>query len=90
MPQPPRNQSTPISPVRTALIILFLFAAAIVVTTFALSKLQGPSAPSEPQETRIDPDLVTSCENSCRGCVSKEYDARCSDRCRFGFKPYCD
>jgi hypothetical protein len=34
--------------------------------------------------------VATTCENTCRTCVSKEYDARCFDRCRFGFKPYCD
>ena len=87
MAQPPRNQSIPVSPVRTALIVLFVIAAAIIVMTFVLSKTQ---VPVEPQETRIDPNIATTCENACRGCFSKDYDARCFDRCRFGLKPYCD
>ena len=87
MAEPPPDQPLPLSPVRTALIILFVMAAAIFVITFVLSKTQ---APVESEETRIDPNLATTCENSCRGCLSKEYDARCLDRCRFGLKPYCD
>jgi hypothetical protein len=87
MKEPPRNQSIPVSPVRTALTILFLMAAAIIATTFVLSKMQ---APADSPGTEIDPNLATTCQDACRGCVSKEYDARCVDRCRFSFKPYCD
>jgi hypothetical protein len=87
MPEPSQKQALPPSPVRIALIILFIVAAAITVIAFILSKLQTPDAPAQ---STIDTNLTATCQNACRACVSKEYDARCFDRCRFGFKPYCD
>jgi len=88
MPEPSQRQPPAPSPVRIALIILLVIAAAITFTAFILSKIQAP--PEEPAQSTSDTNLTTKCENACRGCVSKEYDARCFDRCRFGFKPYCD
>ena len=85
MPEPSQKQAP--SPVRIALIILFVMAAAITLTAFILSRMQTPEEPAQPT---TDTSLTKTCENACRGCVSKEYDARCFDRCRFGFKPYCD
>jgi hypothetical protein len=87
MPEPSQSEPPAPSPVRIALIILFVIAAAITITAFILSKMQ---APQEPAPSTTDTNLTTTCENACRACVSKEYDARCFDRCRFGFKPYCD
>jgi len=31
-----------------------------------------------------------SCAQSCGTCKSIDYDARCTDRCKFNLKPYCD
>jgi len=87
MAKPPRKQSIPISSLPVAIIVLFLVASTIAVLAFAVSKLQTPQ---EAQETKIDTNLATTCQNACRDCSSKEYDARCFDRCRFGFKPYSD
>jgi hypothetical protein len=87
MANPLRKQSIPISSLPIAILVLILVASTIAVLTFALSKMQ---APKEAQETKIDTNLATTCQNACRDCSSKEYDVRCFDRCRFGFKPYCD
>jgi hypothetical protein len=87
MTGPPRRQSTSISALRIAVLVLLLVAGTIAVLSFVLSKMQ---APPETQETGTDTNLAPRCENVCRNCVSEDYDARCFDRCRFGFKPYCD
>src|SRR5262245_29220651 len=87
MVEPPRRQSTPIPSLPIAVLTLILVASAIAVLTLALPKMGEPRGV---QETEIDTSLATTCEDACRACLSKEYDARCFDRCRFGFKPYCD
>jgi hypothetical protein len=72
-------------------VLLFILAAgAIAVLTFAWRQVQIPQVPQAPQEPDIHTNVEGTCDNACHGCVSKEYDARCFDRCRFGFKPYCD
>jgi len=69
-------------------VLLFILAAgAIAVLTFAWRQVQTPQ---EAQEPEIHTNVEGTCDNACLGCVSKEYDARCFDRCRFDFKPYCD
>jgi len=87
MVRPPRKQSIPISPLPIAMLVFIVLAGAIAVLAFGLSKTE---APREAQETEIDTNLATACGNTCQNCSSKDYDARCFDRCRFGFKPYCD
>ena len=87
MPKPSQKEALPPSPVRIGLIIFFVIAAAITFTAFILSKMQTAE---ETAQSTIDTNVATTCENTCRACVPKEYDARCFDRCRFGFKPYCD
>ena len=87
MVRPPRRQSVPISPLPIAMLVLIVVAGAIAVLTFILPKMEGPR---DAQETEIDTNVAPACENACQNCVSKDYDARCLDRCRFGFKPYCD
>jgi hypothetical protein len=67
--------------------LFILVAGAIAVLTFAWRQVQMPQGTQEPE---IHTNVEGTCDNACRGCVSKEYDARCFDRCRFGFKPYCD
>jgi hypothetical protein len=84
---PPRKQSIPVSALPIAVLVLLLVAGAIAVLSFALSKMQ---APQEVQETGIDTNLAATCEAACRDCISQDYEARCFDRCRFGYKPYCD
>ena len=87
MTEPPRKQSVAISAVAIAILILLLVASTIAVLTFTFSKVQ---APQEGQEIGVNADFAVTCRSACRDCSSKEYDARCFDRCRFGFKPYCD
>jgi hypothetical protein len=84
---PPRKQSIPLSALPIAVLVLMLVAGTIAVLSFALSKMQ---APQEAQETGTDTSLAARCEAACRDCISNDYEARCFDRCRFGFKPYCD
>jgi hypothetical protein len=87
MTGPPRRQSNPISALRIAVLVLLLVAGTIAVLSFVVSKRQ---APPQTQESGTDTNLTANCENACRNCVSEDYDARCFDRCRFGFRPYCD
>jgi hypothetical protein len=87
MAAPSRKQSVSIPALPIAILVLVLVASTIAVLTVILPKMQRPQ---ETEETRIDTDLAITCQNACSDCSSKEYDARCFDRCRFGFKPYCD
>ena len=82
---PSRKQSIPVSALPIAMLVLLLVAGAIAVLSFALSKMQAPQ-----EETGIDTNLPATCEAACRDCISQDYEARCFDRCRFGYKPYCD
>jgi hypothetical protein len=84
---PPSKQPIPISALPIAVLVLLLVAGTIAVLSFALSKMQ---APQEAQEPGIDTNAAVTCKAACRDCFSQDYDARCFDRCRFGFKPYCD
>lgn len=84
---PPRKRSIPVSALPIAVLVLMLVAGTIAVLSFALSKMQ---APQEAHETGIDSNLAATCASACRDCISQDYEARCFDRCKFGYKPFCD
>jgi len=66
--------------------ILIGIAAIVWMLTQKVEEQESETATPTVQSERPS----TSCAQSCSTCKGKDYDARCTDRCKFNLKPYCD
>jgi uncharacterized membrane protein YraQ (UPF0718 family) len=69
------------------LIVAILIGVAVIVWMLT-QKEEEPELETSPTVQSEQPSA--SCEQSCATCKGIDYDARCTDRCKFNLKPYCD
>jgi uncharacterized membrane protein YraQ (UPF0718 family) len=69
------------------LIVAILIGIAVIVWMLT-QKEEEPELETSPTVQSEQPSA--SCEQSCATCKGIDYDARCTDRCKFNLKPYCD
>jgi hypothetical protein len=69
-----------------------IVAALVVLTVLVwLVTKKGENTDLEPSAPTAQAEQPNaSCTQSCGTCKSRDYDARCTDRCKFNLKPYCD
>jgi hypothetical protein len=70
------------------LIVATLIGIAVIVWMLTQKEEEPESETSTPTVQSEQPSA--SCEQSCATCKGIDYDARCTDRCKFNLKPYCD
>ena len=70
------------------LIVAILIGVAVIVWMLTQKEEEPELETSTPTVQSEQPSA--SCEQSCATCKGLDYDARCTDRCKFNLKPYCD
>jgi hypothetical protein len=71
-----------------SLIVAILIGIAAVVWVLTQKKDEPGLVTSTPTVQSEQPSA--SCAQSCATCKATDYEARCTDRCKFNFRPYCD
>jgi len=70
------------------LIVAILIGIAVIVWMLTQKEDEQGLETSTPTVQSEQPSA--SCAQSCATCKGIDYEARCTDRCKFNFKPYCD
>ena len=70
------------------LIVAILIGIAVIVWMLTQKEDEPGLETSLPTVQPEQPSA--SCAQACATCKGIDYDARCTDRCKFNFKPYCD
>jgi hypothetical protein len=70
------------------LIVAIVIGIAVVVWILTQKEDEPRLETSTPTGQSEQPSA--SCAQSCATCKGIDYEARCTDRCKFNFKPYCD
>ena len=71
----------------TALVIAIVIGIAVMLWLLT-KKEEERELGSAPTVQSEQPSAT--CAQACATCAAVDYDARCTDRCKFDLKPYCD